>query len=261
MTGAAALSAEWTKLRTLAETWWLLAGAVTVAVAVSVGLAAATHVSPGAPGAGPDPTKLALTGLDLGQAVIAILGALALTDEYGTGMIRVSVAAVPRRARLLGAKAVMIAALTLAAAVPAVAGCLIAGRLLLPGAGLAPGHGYALVSLADGRTLRAACGAVVYLVLIGLLGLGIGAIVRDSALATGVVLALLYLPPLLALLLSDPWRRHIEQVAPMTAGLAVEATRHLGSLVDRPWTGLAILAAWAAGALLAGGVLLRLRDA
>jgi ABC-2 type transport system permease protein len=258
---SAALRAEWTKLRTLGETWWLTAGASAVAVAASAGMAASTHVSPGGPGGGPDPTKLALTGIDLGQAVIAVLAVVAITEEYGTGMIRVSIAAIPRRQALLGAKAINVVGLTLAAAVPAVAGCLLAGRLLLPGAGLNPAHGYTLVSIGHGPTLRAALGGLLYLALIALLSLGIGAIVRETAVATGVVLGLLYLPPLLALLLSGPWRRHLEQIAPMTAGLSIEATQHLRSLPDAPWTGLGILAAWAAGALLAGGALLRTRDA
>jgi ABC-2 type transport system permease protein len=256
-----ALGAEWTKLRTVGETWWLTAGVIAVAVASSAAMIATTHVSPGAPGGGPDPTKLALTGIDLTQAVVAVIAVIAVTEEYGTGMIRVSLAAIPRRHAMLGAKALTVAAVTLAAAVPAVAGCLAAGRVLLPGAGLDPAHGYALVSLAHAGTARAAVGAVLYLVFIALLSLGIGAIVRDTAVATGCVLGLLYLPPLLALLLADPWRRHIEQIAPMTAGLAIEATRHLRGQPDAPWTGLAILAAWAAGGLIVGGVVLRVRDA
>jgi ABC-2 type transport system permease protein len=256
-----ALRAEWTKFRTLGESWWLVAGAITVAVAASAAMAATTHLSPGAPDGGPDPTKLALTGIDLGQAVIAVIAVLAVTEEYGTGMIRQSLAAIPRREVLLGAKALNVAGLTALAAVPAVAGCLIAGRLLLPGAGIDPAHGYALVSIANGPTRRAAVGALLYLVLIGLLSAGVGAIVRDTAVATGTLLGLLYLPPLFALLISGPWRRHIEQVAPMTAGLAIESTRNLRSLPDSPWAGLGILAAWAACALLAGGMVLQIRDA
>ena len=105
---------------------------------------------------------------------------------------------------MLGAKAVNIAGLALVTAVPAVAGCLIAGRLLLPAAGLDPAHGYALVSIAHGPTLRAAVGSVLYLGLIALLSLGIGTVLRDTAVSTGIVLGLLYLPPLLAQLVVRP---------------------------------------------------------
>ena len=260
-----ALRAEWTKLRTISGTWWLMVGAVAVTVAASAGIAASTHVSPGGPGgangAGQDPTKLSLIGLDLGQAVIAVLAVLAVTDEYGTGMIRVTLAATPRRAVMLGAKAVNIAGLALVTALPAVTGSLIAGRLLLPDAGPNPAHGYGLISIAHGPTLRAAFGSVLYLGLIALLSLGIGTVLRDTAVSTGTVLALLYLPPLLAQLVSGPWRRHIQQIAPMSAGLAIQATRNIRSLPISPWAGLEILAAWAAGMLLVGLAVLKARDA
>lgn len=257
-----ALGSEWTKLRTIAGTWWLIAGAVALTLTASAGIAASTHVSPGGPGgAGQDPTKLSLIGVDLGQAVIAVLAVLAITDEYGAGMMRVTLAAIPRREVMLGAKALTIGGLALLTAVPAVAGCLIAGRLLLPAAGLGPAHGYALVSIGHGPTLRAAFGSVMYLGLIGLLSLGIGAVFRDTAVSTGIALGLLYLPPLLAQLVSGPWRRHIQQLAPMTAGLGIEATRNIRSLPISPWAGLGVLATWAFGMLLVGLAVLKVRDA
>jgi ABC-2 type transport system permease protein len=258
-----ALRAEWTKLRTVAGTWWLMVGIVSLTVAAGAGIAVSTHVSlPGGPGgASQDPTKLSLIGVDLGQAIVAVLAVLAVTEEHGTGMIRVTLAATPRRAVMLGSKAVNVAGLALVTAVPAVAGSLIAGRLLLPDAGLNPAHGYALISIAHGPTLRAAVGSVLYLGLIALLSLGIGTVLRDTAVSTGTVLALLYLPPLLAQLVSGSWRRHIQQIAPMTAGLAIQATRNIRSLPISPWTGLGVLAAWATGMLLVGLTVLKARDA
>lgn len=255
-----ALYAEWTKLRTLAGTAWLLLGAAALTVAVSAALAATTHQSPGG-GGGPDPTKLALTGVDLGQAVIAVLAVLTISEEYATGMIRTTLAAVPRRLVLLGAKAANVAGLTLPAAVLGIAGCLIAGRLLLPAAGLDPAHGYPLVSVGHAPTLRAAAGSVLYLVLIALLAVGVATAIRDTAVSIGAVLALLYIPPLLAQAFSDPLRRHIQQIAPMTAGLAIQATANLRNLPIAPWAGLGVLAAWAAASLLLAGALLRRRDA
>ncbi len=257
-----AVRAEWTKLRTVAGTWRLMAGAVALTVAAAAGIAASTHVSPGGPGsAGQDPTKLSLIGLDLGQAVVAILGVLAISEEYRDGLIRVTLAATPRRGAMLGAKAVNVAGLALVTGVPAVAGCLIAGRLLLPEAGLDPAHGYALVSIAHGATLRAALGSVLYLALIALLSLGIGTVLRDTAVSTGIVLGLLYLPPLLAQLVSGPWGRHIQQIAPMSAGIAIQATRNTRALPIAPWAGLGVLGAWAAGTLLVGLAVLKARDA
>ena len=110
--------------------------------------------------------------------------------------------------------------------------------------------------------LRAAAGSVLYLALIALLSLGAATVVRDSAVAIGVVLGLLYLLPVVAALVTDRTvQRHLEQFAPMTAGLDIQATTGLRSLPLSPWAGLGVLAAWAAGALLAGGLLLRFRDA
>ncbi|MGH3426785.1 MAG: hypothetical protein ACRDQZ_04350 [Mycobacteriales bacterium] len=255
----ATVRSEWTKLRTLPSTGWLLAGAAALTIAVSTTVAGTTHQSAG--DGAQDPTKLALTGIDLGQAVIVVLAVLTICEEYGTGMIRVTLTAMPRRLVVLAAKAVNLAGLTLLAGLAAVAGCLIVGRLMLPDAGLGPTHGYQLVSVAHASTLRAATGSVIYLILIGFLALGVATALRDTAAAIGVVLALLYLPPLLAQIVADPLRRHIEQIAPMTAGLAIQATTNLSERPIAPWAGLGVLAAWAAAALLAGGLLLRARDA
>ena len=253
-----ALSAEWTKLRTLSSTGWLLIGTVIVTAAASAAVAAATHVSSGG---GQDPTKLALTGIYLGQTVLAVLAVLAISDEYRTGMIRATLTAMPRRLVLLAAKATNVAGLAFAAGLVAIAGCLVAGRLMLPADGLNPAHGYALVSIMHGATLRAAVGSVLYLVLIALLSLGVATAIRETAVSIAVVLGLLYLPPILAQAVTDPLRRHVLQIAPMTAGLAVQATTNLRSLPIDPWAGLGVLAAWALASLLVGGMLLRLRDA
>ena len=143
------------------------------------------------------------------------------------------------------------------------AGSLAAGRLILTGNGITASHGFAVVSLAQGPTVRAVAGSVLYLALVGLLSLGIAKMVRDSAAATGTVLGILYVPPVIALFLgSEPaWQRWVERYTPTNAGLAMLNTTGLRDLVISPWVGLGVLAAWAAAALLAAGVLLRLRDA
>jgi ABC-2 type transport system permease protein len=114
-----------------------------------------------------------------------------------------------------------------------------------------------------GPVVRAAAGSVLYLALIGLLTLGIATIVRDSAAATGAVLGILYVPPAIALFLgSDPaWQRWVERYTPVNAGLAILNTTGLHNLVISPWAGLGVLALWAAGALMLGGLMLTFRDA
>ena len=255
-----ALHAEWTKARTLPGTGWLLLAAVALTVVVSAAVAATVRCPSGH--CAEDPAKISLTGIYLGQAVIAIVAVLAVSGEYSTGMIRVTLAAMPHRATVLAAKAAILTGPVLAAGAVAVLGSVLAGRLILPGHGIDPAHGYPDLSLASGPVLRAAAGSVLYLALIALLSLGVAAAVRDGAAAIGIVLGVLYLFPILGLAAgSGTWHRHLEQLAPMTAGLAIQATTGLRSLPISPWAGLGVLAGWAAAALLAGGILLHLRDA
>jgi ABC-2 type transport system permease protein len=255
-----ALHAEWTKARTLPGTGWLLLAAVALTVIVSAAVAAAVRCPSGH--CAEDPARISLTGIYLGQAVIAIVAVLAVSGEYSTGMIRVTLTAMPGRATVLAAKAAVLTAPVLVAGAVAVLGSVVAGQLILPGHGISPANGYADLSLASGPVVRAAAGSVLYLALIALLSLGIAAAVRDSAAAVGIVLGLLYLFPILGQVVgSTTWHRHLEQLAPMTSGLAIQATTGLRSLPISPWAGLGVLAGWAVAALLAGGILLRLRDA
>jgi len=255
-----ALAAEWTKQRTVAATGWLLLAVAVLTGLLSVAVAAAARCP--AVGCGGDPARVSLTGVEAGQAAVAILAVLAISGEYTSGMIRTTLVAMPRRTAVLAAKAIVVAGLTLVAGAVGVAGSLLAGRLLLPGHGFTAGHGFAPLSPADGPVLRAAAGSVLYLMLIGLFSLGVATAVREPAVAIGAVLALLYLFPLVAhVAVSQQWYRHVEQAGPMTAGLAIQATTGLPGLPIQPWAGLGVLAAWAAAALLAGGLVLRLRDA
>ena len=113
----------------------------------------------------------------------------------------------------------------------------LAGRLILPGRGFTPANGYQLLSPGNGPDLRAACGSVLYLALIALLSLGIATAVRDSAVAIGTVLALLYLFPIVAAVVTNQhWQRHLEQIGPMTAGLYIQATVGVHALPLRPQT-------------------------
>jgi ABC-2 type transport system permease protein len=255
-----ALHAEWTKIRTAASPLSLLPGTIAATVALSV--AVTSVMTCGAAGCGDDTTKLSLTGVELGQALVAILAVLVISGEYSSGMIRTTLAAMPHRATVLAAKAVTLTGIVAAAGTVAVLGSLLAGRLILPGHGFTAARGYPALSLADGPTLRAAVGSILYLALIALLSLGVATAVRDSATSIGVVLGLLYLVPILSQVIGNPhWQRLLQQIGPMSAGLAIQATTDLRSLPISPWAGLGVTAGWAAAALLAGGLLLRMRDA
>jgi ABC-2 type transport system permease protein len=258
--GREALHAEWTKLRTVASTGWLLLGAAVLTAAVSMAADASATCSPG--GCQADTAKLSLTGVQAGQAIVAIIAVLAVSNEYSTGMIRITLTAMPRRLTVLAAKAALITGLVLVAAAVAVLASVLAGRLILPGHGFTAAHGYPPLSLGNGPVLRAACGSVLYLALIALFTLGVATAVRETAVAIGFVLGLLYVFPVVTSVIGNQhWQRHLEQIGPMTAGLDIQATAGLKSLPLTPWEGLGVLALWAAGALVIGALIFRFRDA
>lgn len=244
-----ALHAEWTKLRTVAGPAWLAAATVVLTVALGALVAGARQCPSSS--CSVDATKLALTGVQLAQAMVAALAVGVVGGEYSTGLVHATLTAVPRRLVALAAKVSVIAAVTVAVAAVAVAGSLLAGRLLLPGRGLT-----------DGATLRAAGGSVVYLTLVALLAAGLAAALRDRAVAIGTVLGLLYLFPVLSGVVTNPdWQRRLHQISPSGAGLAIQATIAVPDAPIGGWAGLGVAALWTAGALALGAAALHLRDA
>ncbi|WP_432988572.1 ABC transporter permease [Dactylosporangium sp. CA-233914] len=237
-----ALRAEWTKLRTVAGTWWLLAAAV----AGTVGLGALMTVTlERRDRAAADLVQLGLYGVRAGQVAVAVLAVLSVTNEYGTGMIRACAAAVPRRALGLLAKLAVLAATVLAVAVLAVAGSLLAARQ----------------GLAGEPARRAAAGSVLYLVLVALLAAGIAVVVRDTGAAIATVLAVLFAGPLLATMAAGPrWQHRLHRFGPMDAGLAVQVTKPIRPPDIGPWAGLGVLALYAAAAVLLALLLVERRD-
>lgn len=239
------LRAEWTKLHTVRSTAWLVLAAVTSTIGLGAATAALTT--------GPDLPKASLSGVYCGQIAVVVLAVLAITNEHASGLMSTTLACTPRRTRILLAKAATVTATVIGAGLISVTGSLIAARLLLRD------QGYAATG---GPALRAAFGTVLYLGLVALLSLGIATVLRHTAAALTTVLGLLYLAPLLAPFISDErWHARIERYAPMSTGLAVQATTNLDNLPVGPWTGLGVLAAYTAVALLLGAALFITRDA
>jgi ABC-2 type transport system permease protein len=240
------LRAEWTKLWTLPGTIWQLLSIAVLTGLVNTAVAATVHCP-----CEQDVPKTVLTGVLLGQAAAAIVAVVFVSNEYSTGLVQLTLTAMPRRSLVLAAKAGIVTGLVLVAAAVGVAGSMIAARQMIPS-----------LSLDDGAVLRAAGGSVLYLGLVALLALGVATMIRDTAVAIGAALGLLYLFPMLAALATDPhWQRRLEQIGPMPAGLAIQSTQHLESLPIGPWPGLGVLAAWAFGLFLLGLVLFEWRDA
>lgn len=270
MVGKRVLQAEWTKLRSVPSTAWSVLALIGLSVLLSFFVAASVGITGGIPGCTPgaagcgdeDVVLNGLSGVVFGQFAVVAVAALAGTGEYATGMIRSTLAAVPRRSAVLAAKATVVGALCLAAGLVASLAAFLVSQPVLHGNGFVPEQGYPLVSLTDEPALRAVVGSGLYLALVGLLSLGIGMILRHTAAAMTTVFALLLVPFIAALLLPEHPRELVQRYSPMTAGLAIQRTvERLDSVPIGVWAGLGVLACWAAAALVGAFVVINRRDA
>lgn len=254
------LRSEFTKIRSVRSTYWtllvLLVISVGIGAAITGGVAAHWSQMNAGDRATFDATATSLGGLAfLGELVTVVLGALAITSEYSTGMVRTSLTAMPRRGILYSAKAAVIAAVILVTAVIAAFAAFWLGQALL-----ASTHDSA--SLSQPNVLRAVIGAALYVTLCGLLAYGVGSMIRHTAGAITAMVAVLFVLPILSNLLPNQWHADIVRWLPSSAGDSITSTMsgahpHMFS----PWGQFAVLAAYAAAALIAGAVLFRKRDA
>ena len=251
-----ALRSEWTKLRTLPSTVWLLMGAVVGTVAIGFAITTSLDYSHCDAPCVTDPGKLSLAGVRLGQVMVVILAVMAVTAEYATRTIQPTLAAVPRRISVVLGKLVALVVLALAAGAAAVAGSVAAARSALPHTG------YPQLSLSDHLLQRAALGTIIYMGLIAALGVGLGLLLRDTAGALTAALALLYGAPVVGEFVTDPrWQHRLHRFSPMDAGLAIQSTRNLAADHIGPWAGIGVLSAYAGVAVVAGLLVFLLRDA
>jgi ABC-2 type transport system permease protein len=194
------------------------------------------------------------SGILLGQLAICVLGALTMTTEYSTGVIRASLLAVPKRVPLLAAKCVVFAALILVIAEIVSFASFFVGRALI--------HPLADVSLSQPGVTRAVIGAGLYLTVLGLFALAIGALIRHSAGAIATAIGLVFVVgPLLNLLDNYSWGRHVHDWFPTVAGGYITRIQQASDQVLTPWQGFAVFCGWTALLLVAGSYLLKRRDA
>jgi ABC-2 type transport system permease protein len=246
---------EFWKLGTVRSTYWSVGAAVVSNVAVAALLAVflPSHMSAHQK-AVIDSTRVSLGGLHLSQVAFGVLGVLVITSEYGTGMIRATLAAVPQRRLMLAAKTAVFAVTALTAAIASCFAAYFAFQAFLPA-------GDAMrTSLSDPGVLRAVTGAGLYLTVLGLLGLGLGAVIRSSAGAIATLLGTLFVPSLLADLLPQSWQDTIGAYLPMNAADTIYTVHHQAHMLG-PWQGLGVFCLYAAAALAAGFVLITRCDA
>ena len=200
-----------------------------------------------------DPTAVSLAGVQLAQLAVGVLGVLLVTGEFATGLIRVSFAAVPRRLPLLWAKAIVFGLATLAVAVSATLAAFLVGQSILAAERLE-------VTLDHPGVARAVLGSALYLCLVGLLGLGLGAFLRGTAAAVAALLGLLLGPQLLVGFLPAAWSDRAYRFLPVPAGSAV-ANVEPDPAALAPWTGFGLFCLYTAVTLGLAAWRLRRRDA
>jgi ABC-2 type transport system permease protein len=248
--------AEWTKLRTVPSTAWSLLA--TVALVVGFGAAYSllrvSRPPQGAAVAGFDPTSVSLAGISLAQIAIGVLGVLLVTGEYATGTVRATFAAVPTRLPVLWGKAVAFAVTTLVVCLPAVFVAFLVGQSILAG-------GHLETTLGQPGVTRAVLGSALYLVAVGLLGLGLGALLRHTAGAVAALFGALFALQLVTGLLPESWQDHVYKYLPAPAGMAVATVRPDPTTLLAPWTGLTVCGLYIAVVLAVAAWLLRRRDA
>ncbi|MGW2288076.1 ABC transporter permease [Streptomyces phaeochromogenes] len=247
VTGIRVLRSEWAKFWTLRST--LITLGVAVFLLVLFGAIASFTYSPDAvatggppgPGSGDgdsDPVSLALTGVSFAQLAIGVLGVLLAAGEYSTGMIRSTLAAVPRRLPVLWSKAAVIGPIALVLTTLGALAAFQLGTFGLDGERIA-------LSLSDDGVLRSLVGAGVYLGLVAVFGVALGVLLRNSAGAIAALVGVLLILPGLASLLPDSWYDTLSPYFPSNAGSAVYAL-HESSDALSPGVGLAVFACWVA---------------
>jgi ABC-2 type transport system permease protein len=255
VTQARVIRSEWTKLRTLPSSAWSLLAAVVLTVGIGAlysGVRVTRPPRDPAAIASFDPTAVSLSGLQLAQLAIGVLGALLITGEYATGTIRSSFAAVPRRLPVLWAKAIGYALAVLALCLPATFAAFLVGQSILSSERLD-------TTLSQPGVARAVLGGALYLAAVGLLGLGLGALLRGTAAAVGALFGLLFAPQILVGFLPSTWSDHIYGYLPTPAGAAITTLRPDPASLP-PWTGFGVFCLYTAILLALAAWRLRRQD-
>jgi hypothetical protein len=258
VTQARVMRSEWTKLHSLRSTRWALL--ITLLLIIGIGVIVCVVFEARWPNLGYDdqrrflshPLRANLAGVGLAQLSIGVLGVLVISGEYSTGMIRSTFCAVPKRLPVLWAKAAVFAAVTFLISLPAVFIVFFVGQSILSSRHIQTSFSYPGVP-------RVLVGAALFLTVMGLFGLGLGAIVRHTAGGIVTLVGIMFvLPPILGLLPSS-WSNAINPYLPSVAADTLWTIRPESNTLS-PWAGFALFCGYAALSLAIAAVLLRRRD-
>ena len=289
-----AIRSEFTKLRSVRSTYWTIAAlfivSVGVAAIVGLGIANNLHNNPWNK-AGTDATQASLIPFfEIGQLIIAVLGAMVITSEYSTGMIRTSLTAMPRRGTVYAAKLIVFGTVTLIVSVITSFVSFFVGQAAMSGSGVAASlfhsvtiprnvnlsppaggpnsnappiyHFFGTIVITPGTVLTAIVGTALFVTVVAMIAFGLGAIIRHTAGAITSVIGLMFVLPIIIQILPQNWRWDIMRFFPDAAGRVLSVTvgggnAHLWSA----WPQFLVTVIWAVVLVGVGGYLFRKRDA
>jgi len=256
VTQARVLRSEWTKLRTQPSAGWALASAAVLIIGFGVLYSLLREARPphGAAAGAFDPAAVSLAGVQLAQIAAGVLGVLLITSEYASGLIRASFAAVPRRLPVLWGKAALLVAATVAVTLPAAVAAFLAGQSIL-------GRQHLAVSMSQPGVARAVLGGALYLAVAGLLGLGLGALLRSTAGGISALFGLLFAVQIVAGFLPGSWSGEVGKWLPAAAGQAVTTVHPDPAVSLAPWAGFGVFCLYAGAVLGLAALRMRRGDA
>jgi ABC-2 type transport system permease protein len=248
------IRSEWIKLRSVRSSWFVLATTVVSIAAIGLLVSYLNNAHWSAMNANAraefNPVNQNLIGVNLAELTVGALGVLVATGEYTTGMIRATFGAVPRRLPVLVAKASVFAAVTFVVCLGTVFSTFVGGQALLGSHGISLGHPGAL---------RAVVGAALYLTVVGVMGIGLGFLIRSTAGAIATLVGMLLVLPVMVAALPGSSSHTIGRYLPSTAGRAVFTTTADHAMLS-PWAGFAVFLLYTVIVVAAAGLALRRRD-
>ena len=251
------LHSEWTKLRSVRSAFWALTVTVVLGIGLGAVISAATAHSYAKFSVSQklswDPTGVSGAGMAIAQLAIAVLGVLAISSEYSSGMIRTSLIAVPKRGRVLAAKSLVFAGVTFVVGEVTTFVAFFVGQALI--SGHAP-H----AALGDPGVARAVVGGGLYLAALAVLSVAAGALLRHPAAAIACMMAVVLVLPLIAEALPDSWRNPVTEFWPTQAGNQITSVYHSAHTLQ-PWPGFGVLCLFVAIVYAIAWTLLDRRDA
>ena len=247
------VASEWLKFRSVRTNVIALGGAALAAIAFGALFSSLAGSGNGPQDLGQSSLSLSLGGFNLSQIIIAILGVALVAGEYQTGLIRTWFGAAPKRVSVLAAKATVFSVMVFVVALVAATLAFLVGQALLPA-------GWVALSLGSEGVLQALLGTAVYSAAIGVMGIGLGFLLRSTASGAGAVVAVLMIAPLMVSLLPASISDPLGKILPSNAASAIQGVESSTELLSTGW-GVVVLLAWVIAIVGAAAISLRRRDA